>query len=748
MPARNTLARSDRVSGAEPFDLPQFQTHANYVPIAPEEPFWTNYWLVLCKRKWVVLATLVVVVTLATIVSLRTRPIYDAFAKIEINQPNSDALLGFKDVGAGASPDYYSDNQFELATQVNVLQSGTIALQVIKALNLDSSAPGTAGQPAIARPPERSKEAGEIARFQASLRIVPLPDTRLVEIRYSSPDPQMAAIIVNTLVQTFIEENIKAKFDSTMQASEWLSNQLGDLQLKVETSQERILRYQKENGMLGVDEKQNIITAKLDELNREFTAVEADRIQKQSQYQQTMSGNAELLDNSEKDSLIGKLRSQEADLKMQYAQLNSQFGDSYPKVIELKDQLRQLQENIQAEVKKMGARAASQYEAALHHETLLRAAFEAQKEEANKLNEKAVDYNILKRDYETNRKLYEELLEKLKQAGVSAGLKSSNIRVVDAARVPDSPASPNIPRNIELSLLLGALGGIGFAFVLEALDTTVRTPEQVEIVSGLPSLGIIPLSMRLNGASRPFLAASLGSSSMELITHKRPQSQIAESFRSLRTSILLSGSFDSRPKVVLITSALPREGKSSTCVNLAIVLAQKGSRVLLVDSDMRRPTLHKVLGVSRDIGLSSLLDETVLEENAILPAPDFPNLFVLPSGPSPSNPAELLDSEVLRKLLKKWRSQYDFVIMDSPPTLSVTDAVVISPEADAVVMVVRSGQTTKDAVRRTRDTLYQVNARIMGIVMNAVDLRSPDLYYYYYYSKRGNGYYNEGSSRN
>ena len=551
------------------------------------------------------------VVTLATIVSLRTRPIYDAFAKIEINQPNADALLGFKDVGAGVSPDYYSDSQFELATQVNILQSGTIALQVIKALNLDSSAPEITGKPVIVRPPDRSKEAGQIARFQASLHVVPLPETRLVEIRYSSPDPQMAATVVNTLVQTFIEENIKAKFDSTMQASEWLSKQLGDLQLKVETSQEKILRYQKENGMLGVDEKQNIITAKLDELNREFTAVESDRIQKQSQYQQAMSGNAELLDNSEKDSLIGKLRSQEADLKMQYAQLNSQFGDSYPKVIELKDQIRQLQENIQAEVKKMGARAATQYQAALHHETLLRAAFEAQKEEANKLNEKAVDYNILKRDYETNRKLYEELLEKLKQAGVSAGLKSSNIRVVDAARVPDSPASPNIPRNIELSLLLGTLGGIGLAFVLEALDTTVRTPEQVEIVSALPSLGIIPLSLSLNGA-KPFLTGRSAATGMELITYKRPQSQIAESFRSLRTSILLSGSFDSRPKVLLITSALPKEGKSSTSVNLAIVLAQKGSRVLLVDGDMRRPTLHKVLGVSRDMGLSSILDNTVL----------------------------------------------------------------------------------------------------------------------------------------
>src|SRR5205814_1124629 len=233
--------------------------------------------------------------------------------------------------------------------------------------------------------------------------------------------------------------------------------------------------------MLGVDEKQNIITTKLDELNKELTSAESDRIQKQSQYQQTLSGDAELLDNSDKETLIGKLRSEEADLKMQYAHLTTQFDDSYPKVIELKGQLQQLQENIQTEVKKMGARAETQYQAAMHHEKLLRVAFEAQKEEANKLNEKAVEYNILKRDYETNRKLYEDLLEKLKQAGVSAGLKSSNIRVVDPARVPTSPSSPNIPRNMELSLLLGTLAGIGLAFVLEALDTTVRTPEQVEI---------------------------------------------------------------------------------------------------------------------------------------------------------------------------------------------------------------------------------------------------------------------------
>jgi polysaccharide biosynthesis transport protein len=741
MQARNVLARNGRASTAEALDLSQIQTQPNYIPLAPEEPFWANYWLILRKRKWVVVATFVIVAALATIVSLRTTPVYDAFAKIEINRPNSDVLLGFKDVGAGVSPDY-SDDQLELATQVNILQSGSIASQVIKVLNLDPATQVQPGKPAVAPAPDLARETARIASFQAALHVAPVPDTRLVEIRYSSPNPQLAATVVNTLVQTFIEQNIKSKFDSTMQASDWLSKQLFDLQLKVETSQEKILRYEKSNGMLGVDEKQNIITAKLDELNKELTVAESDRIQKQSQYQQTLSEDAELLENADKDSLIGKLRSQEADLKMQYAQLTSQFDESYPKVIELKGQLQQLDENIHAEVRKMGARAETQYQAALHHEKLLRVAFEAQKEEANKLNEKAVDYNILKRDYETNRKLYEELLEKLKQASVSAGLKSSNIRIVDAARVPTSPSSPNIPRNIELSLLLGTLGGIGLAFVLEALDATVRTPEQVEIVSALPSLGIIPLNV---AGGRPFLTGGQTSFSMELITDKRPQSQIAESFRSLRTSILLSGSFESRPKVLLITSAVPKEGKSSISVNLAIVLAQKASRVLLVDGDLRRPTLHRVLGVSRDVGLSSLLDGTAVEENAILPAPDFPNLFVLPAGLSPSNPVELLDSERLRKLLKQWRSLYDYVIIDSPPALSVTDAVVISPEADAVVMVVRSGATTKDAVRRTRDTLYQVNARIMGIVMNAVDLRSPDLYYYYYYSKRGNGYYNDGS---
>jgi polysaccharide biosynthesis transport protein len=742
MQARQLLTGKDHVAAREVLDLGQIHS-PNYIPLAPKEPLWANYWLVLRKRQWVALSTLVTVVVLATIVSLRVTPIYDASAKIEINRPNSDVLLGFKDVSAGMLPDYW-DDQLELATQVNILRSSSLAMQVIKALHLDADVPARRERSPNAISSDATRESAQIANFQAALHVTPVPDTRLIEIRYSSPNPQQAVAVVNALVQTFVEENIKAKFESTMQASDWLSKQLVDLQLKVELSQEKVFRYEKENGMLGVDEKQNIITAKLDELNRELTAAESDRIQKQSLFQQTLSGNAELLDNSDKGTLIGKLRSEEADLKMQYAHLTTQFDESYPTVIELRVQLQQLHENVKTEIKKIAARAEAQYKAARDHEHLLRAAFEAQKQEANKLNEKAVAYNIIKRDYETNRKLYEELLEKLKQAGVSAGLKSNRIRVVENARVPASPTSPNIPRNIELSLLLGTLGGIGLAFVLEALDTTVRTPEQVEMVSALPSLGIIPLT---TSRSRPFLVGGRDSSGMELISYMRPRSQIAESFRSLRTCVLLSGSRDSHPKVLLITSALPKEGKSLVSVNLAIVLAQKGSCVLLVDADMRCPSLHKAFKVSRNVGLSSILDNSASAEDAVLPAPDSSNLFLLPSGPSPHNPAELLDSARLRQLLQLCRYHYDYVIIDTPPALTVTDAVVLSPEVDAVLMVVRSGQTTKDAVRRTRDTLYQVNARIMGIVVNAVDLHSPDLYYYNYYSRRGRAYYNDGSAR-
>jgi succinoglycan biosynthesis transport protein ExoP len=539
-----------------------------------------------------------------------------------------------------------------------------------------------------------------------------------------------------------------------MQTSDWLQKQLTDLQIKVESSQEKLVHYQKEHEILGIDEKQNIITAKLDELNKELTAAESERMTKQSVYDLVQSGDADTIAAAATDnataqtngsSLLEKLREQQADLKIQVALLNTQFGPAYPKLVQLNSQLKEVGTQIQGEMKKIVARVRGDYMAAVQRESLLKAAMERQKQDANQLNESAIQYSILKRDLETNRTLYEGLLEKLKEAGVTAGLRSNNIRPIDLARVPESPIEPNVPRNMAFALAMGLSTGIGLAFLLDAVDNTVRTPEQAEVISSLPSLGLIPLGSKtaaqLTKGQR--LAVTSSKEAVELVTQSRPQSQMAESYRALRTSLLLT-SLGAPPKIILVTSALPQEGKTTTSINTAIVLAQKGTRVLLIDADLRRPSIHKTLGMGPRTGLSNVLTGNATLQQAILRSPLLPNLSILCAGTPPPNPAELVASNEMKNVLTELRDQYDHIVIDTPPTLSVTDAVVMSPRADAVVLVIRSGQTTKQALRRSRDILMQVNARVAGVLLNAVDLDSPDYYYYYeYQGKYGHRYYRE-----
>jgi len=530
---------------------------------------------------------------------------------------------------------------------------------------------------------------------------------------------------------------------------------LVDLQMKVETSQEKLVQYQKEHEILGIDEKQNIITSKLDELNRELTAAESDRMEKESLYHLVQSEDLDTVaaaaTNASSDrgsvagasSLLEKLREQDADLKIQTAQLSTQFGPSYPKVAELTSQTKEVEAQIQIELKKALGRVRGEYMAALQRENLLSGAMDKQKQQANQLNESAIEYSLLKRDLETNRTLYEGLLEKLKEAGVTAGLRSNNFRTVDVARVPTTPAEPNVPRNLAFALALGLTTGVGLAFLLEAVDNTVRTPEQAQVISALPSLGMIPLgsksSTEVSGKQR--LSVTSSKEAVELITQSRPQSQMAESYRALRTSLLLT-SLGAPPKVILVTSALPQEGKTTTSLNCGIVLAQKGSRVLLIDADLRRPSIHKALGMGPRTGLSNVLTGGATVQQATVRSTVLPTLFVLPAGTPPPNPAELLASANMGDILTQLREQYDHIVIDTPPALSVTDAVIMSTRADAVVLVIRSGQTTKQALRRARDILARVNAKVAGVLLNAADLTSPDYYYYYeYQGKYGNRYY-------
>src|SRR3989441_1665278 len=760
IPAHGQILRE--VQPAYPIEFNRQLGPGIYPALPVQDSVLREYLRVLIKRKWVVIGSVAIIFGVVAIATLRSTRIYDAAGSISIGKVDP-MMLNLKESANGAV-DYYDSTDLE--TEASILRSDLLALQVIKQLNLDKrpefggsgETPTTSlGLTTDELQPDSDRTSGFLGAFKGSLRVSVRPNNRIIDIHYRSADKDLAARVVNTLIHTYIEQNFKTRFESTMQASDWLSKQLVDLQIKVETSQEKLVKYQKEHEILGIDEKQNITTAKLDELNKELTAAESDRMQKEAFYQLVQSGDPDTAaaaavgadagtsNAAASSAMLERLRGQQADLRVQVAQLSTQFGPSYPRVIQLSSQLRELEVQIQGEMKRIVSRVRSEYLASFQRENMLRNALEKQKQEANKLNESAIEYSLLKRDVETNRTLYEGLLEKLKEAGVTAGLRSNNIRPVDEARVPTAPAEPNVPRNLSFALALGLTTGIGLAFLLEGIDNSVRTPEQAQALSGLPSLGLIPLGSKngVEASVRQRLAVASSKEVVELITQSRPQSQMAESYRALRTSLLLT-SLGAPPKVILITSALPQEGKTTTSINTAIVLAQKGVRVLLIDADLRRPSIHKTLGTGPKTGLSNVLTGNATLQQATVRSSILPGLFILPAGTPPPNPAELLASSNMKDVLAELREQYDHIVVDTPPALSVTDAVVMSTRADAVVLVIRSSQTTKQALRRSRDLLMQVNARVAGVLLNAVDLTSPDYYYYYeYQGKYGHRYYCE-----
>jgi capsular exopolysaccharide synthesis family protein len=645
-----------------------------------------------------------------------------------------------------------SDYSVDMETQIKVLQSDATSYLVIKALSLDTS-PEFGGSPGKhmegSLQVDSPSQSGILNAFRGGLTITALPATRILEIRYSSHNPKLAALIVNQVIQSYIEQNLKARFEATAQTSDWLTKQLADLQLKVEISQQKLVEYQREHGIVGLDDKENIITSKLAELNRALTTVEGQRMQSEAAYHMALSGSPELLQHTIPGQVdaLGSLRTKEAELRTQMAASTAQFGPNYPKVKELSAQLDEVENQSQAELKRAVSRARAEYTEALEHEKVLGAAFEKQKQEANTLSQSEIEYSLLKQNSESYRTLYDGLLQRLKEAGVAAGLKSSNIQIVDQARVPTAPYAPNMPRSLMGGLLMGCFLGVLTVFLFESLDNTVRTPEEAELISSLSAMGIIPThraSKKLQTSALQRATTNAPDHSVrEIFSITRPRSEIAESYRALRTSILLASR--SRPsKVLLVTSAMPKDGKTTTSINTAVVLAQSGSRVLLIDADLRRPSIHRALKLPNESGLSTWLSGADKDRPHVIPS-GIPNLDVLTTGPKPPYPAELFGLSAFGVMLDGFRSEYDHVVIDSPPVLSVTDAVLISVLADSVLLVIRSRQTTKGALRRSLDVLHQANACVMGIVLNAFNVNGEEYAYYRYYYGYGHGagYYSD-----
>jgi len=721
---------------------------------APREPHLLDYFIIIKKHQWLVITFLLTVVTVVTIASFKMKPIYVATARVEVDKEAQNTVQ-FQD----SNPyEEYEDMDSYLETQTKILQSETLALQTIKSLDLGKYPEfgGTSTPMNFGQAGSSERKPAILGAFLGSLSVKRVPNSRLIEVSFEAQDPQLAAQIVNAHLQDYIELNFRSKYDATTQASNWLSAELEELRIKVEKSEDARLAYERENQIWQIDEKQDITTQKLGDMSKAVTEAQTELAEKEALYRMATSGNVDALPAARESSVIQDLLRRKADLDQQYADAVNQYGPNYPKVQRLLDQQKELTDDLENARKTVADGVVEDYNTARNRVALLQEGLDKQKAEANDLAEKLVQYHILQHDAEANKQLYDGLLQKLKEAGITAGLRSSNIRIVDPALVPTGPSRPQKARNILLAFLVGLVGGIGLAIFREYLDNTVKSPDDIESLAGLPSLAVVPSLPGLNGHQGKLSrlagesARQLGAGPrVELLSYVQPKSQISEAFRALRTSLLLSQA-EHPPQVILVTSALPREGKTTAAVNLAVTLAQLGDRTLLMDSDMRKPGIRRALNltIGKDSGLSSYLAGVCTLDEIMIPHPTINNLTALTTGPVPPSPADLLSSHRMREALAELRHRFKFIVIDSPPIMAATDAVILSSLTDGVLLVVRSGETPKEAFTRTRDLLVGVKSRLLGVVLNAVDSSAPDYYYSYRYYPYAYGYgYGEDVSR-
>lgn len=701
-----------------------------------------GYWDILFKRRWEVLTSVLVVLTLVTIYSFKTKPVYRATSRLEI-ESETPLIQSFKDL-YGNMP---TDEPF-LQTQVKVLESDNLAWQTIEQLRLRENPAfyPTAGEKDEPPPESPAMRVRLTNQFKGSLEVALVRSTHMVEVSFESTDPNLAAQVADALVHNYIEYNFHKKYDATRQASGWMETQLDELKAKVEKSQELLVSYERANSIVNVNDKQTVAEQKLSDLTKEMSIAQGDRAQKESLYSM-VKGNPGQVALLAQNDLLQKLEEKHADLQGQYVDALGQYGPNFPKVVRLRDQVDEIQSFIDRENKRTMARMQNDYQAAVERERLLSDEVERQKVEVGKINQLLIQHNMLARDYEANQQLYDTLNQRLKDADMSAGLKATNIHIVDSALAPAFPVRPRKLLNIAIGCILGLMLGISLAFVLESLEhSTVKTAEDVESLVPATCLALIPLAgsgeSRYGMMKRGDTRAPQGRS-VAMTVLNDPTSPVAESYRALRSAILFS-STPQPPQAMVVTSAQPNEGKTSTSLNLAAVLAQNRARVLIIEGDLRNPGISQALGLREKKGLTGVLTGAHPLDEALHRVDSPSELWVMPAGPHPPNPAELLSSASMETVMGEVRRRFDYVVVDSPPLLLVTDATILSTLSDGVILVTESGVTTPGALVRAHRTLALAGGKILGVVVNKVDARQNG-YYYGYYHKYYGSYYGTSS---
>ncbi|HXE79334.1 MAG TPA: polysaccharide biosynthesis tyrosine autokinase [Vicinamibacterales bacterium] len=727
---------------------------------ADEERHLYDYLRVVYKRRWIAVPVFLVVFGIGAINSFRQTPIYEARTQILIEKDapkvgNLDTIFQERD-------SWYTDDFYQ--TQYRILQSRTLARKTAELMNLPSH-PGL--QKARQKPTrslfadalswvkktvgrgdsDESTETAAAAPATSSdpfaaysgivlgaLTVAPVRNSRLVELRMMSPDPQLAADLANAHAKAYIQHNLETRFSASKEAADWLAKQLAEQRKLVEESEAALQRYKEQHDAVAVEDRQNIVVQRLGDLNAAVTRAKTQRIEKEALYTQLKALQGTPAVDSfpavVANEYIQKLKLDLGELQQQHAQLSQKYGERHPEMIRITTAIRTTQAKYDLEVQKIVESVRAEYEAALNQERSLVSALEAQKREALGLNRKGIEYSVLMRDAESNRQIYEALLQRTKETGISSELRTSNIRVIDPAEVPGAPVLPRRNRDLMMAAVSGAILALGLVFLFEYLDNRIKSPQELRRHLGLPFLGMVPKI----------------DTSGPMLLHEGAPAAFAEAIRSLRTNVLFS-SAEEGTRTIVVTSAGPGEGKSLVSGNLAVSLAQAGQRVLHIDADMRRPRVHEIFETTQEPGLSNLLVGDCKPSEAVRKT-SVQNLWILPAGMIPPNPAELLGSKRCQEYFGRLGEHFDWIVIDSPPIMAVADAAILANSATGVVFVVGSDQTSRHSAKAAVEQLESVGAHIIGAVLNRADVHRNPYYYSAYYRKEYSRYYAKATPPN
>jgi succinoglycan biosynthesis transport protein ExoP len=708
----------------------------NYVEMEPEQAsIPVSHYLWILRRQWWKVLTFVTIAAVATLlVSKRLTPVYESTATVDVDRQMPSGIIGQE-----ANKTTENDADQFLATQVKLIQSDSVLRPVADQFNL------RVDEKSDAASASRLAAAHDAPVILKQLKVTRPPNTYLLLIAYRSTNPQLAADVANGVTNSYLDHTYRIRFQSSAKLASFMELQIDELRAKMERSGAALVQFEKELNVINPEEKTSILSSRLLQLNTEYTNAQTERVRKETAFQSVNSGTMEAAQVSTQGESLKALAQRLDEAQQKLADVKTHFGPNHPEYKKADTQVAEIERQLERSKENIGQRVAVEYHDAVNREVMLRKAVAETKIEFDHVNARSYEYQTVKREADADKKLYEELVTKIKEAGINAGFQNSAIRIADLARPAVKAVFPNIPVNLALAILFSTLLAVGTAVLADMLNSAVRDPDQVTRLMKTDVVGLLPLTKDL----RAFQATADGGVRSLMAQDQTSKGRLTgynEAIRTLRNSLVLTD-FDHRIRTLMLTSPSPSEGKSTISAHLAMAHAMQGRKTLLIDADLRRPSVHRQFSIPNTEGLSNVLNNEVEWQSVVVSSVETSNLDIMTAGPASRRAADLVSGE-LTKVLEAASAKYDLVILDTPPLLGFSEPLQMATLVDGVLVVALAGSTNRKALRTAVNMLTRLRANLLGVVLNGVNASTSDGYYYHYYhSKYYQRYQESGAAK-